>query len=426
MIRLLHTSDWHLGQNLRDTDRTEEHRLFLEWLLAQLENAFHAGDPFHTTLVAGDVFDGPNPSAKAQELYFHFLERARHFTKVIVTAGNHDSAERLSAPAPLLGSLGIAVSGGWPSDPDMSDLYSTLQDRIIPIQGCDESALVLAMPFLRLGDLGSFSQEDAATHFIEAHRKRYQELVESARRHPHWTSSITKPALIAMGHAFVSGATVNEETERRVGHQDELPQSIFPEELVYVALGHLHKAQKVGTTGKIRYPGSILPLGFSEANYRHQVLDVRIAQGSIQSIEPLEIPRFRSFLIIPARHAPWSEVEPLLRALPSLQGNDANDPLRPLLEVRIDPAGSAHGLRDRVQEALADRWPKLFRIDLQRNEDVSQGDDNTLNRSLEEENPTQVFLDLCKRQGMAEDSMQDLLADFQLLLDQANEAGNTP
>ncbi len=418
MLRLLHTSDWHLGQSLRDMDRHEEHRLFLAWLGNLLEDNHRKGTPFHATLVAGDVFDGPNPSARAQGLYYDFIEKARHFTRLVITAGNHDSAERLQAPSPLLERLGTFVTGGWP-EPGAADLDS----MIVPVQGEGESALVLAMPFLRLGDLGSFTSEQAGTHFVEAHRKRYRQLLEATQQSTAYRS-VAGQALIGMGHCFVSGATTNEDTERRVGNQDELPHDIFPPELSYVALGHLHKAQKIGGKEYIRYSGSALPLGFSEVSYKHQVVDVTIENGVFVSATPIFIPRSREFLVIPKLHAPWPEVQIALQSLPAIQENNPSDPLRPLLEIRIEPSDpSISGLREQILSLLSDKWPLLFRIDFSKNS--MEGSLGALmdSRSLEDIQPEEVFRTLCAEKKIDPSLMEELLHDFHSLLTDSHEQG---
>ncbi|NPC81309.1 exonuclease subunit SbcD, partial [Pyxidicoccus fallax] len=98
-MRLLHTSDWHLGHTLYDVSREAEHAAFLDWLLETLE-----AESVDALLVAGDIFDTANPSAEAQAAWYHFVARARRRLPrldVVVIGGNHDSAARLDAPDPL-------------------------------------------------------------------------------------------------------------------------------------------------------------------------------------------------------------------------------------------------------------------------------------------------------------------------------------
>jgi exonuclease SbcD len=418
MLRILHTSDWHLGQTLRDIDREAEHSAFLKWLGDLLEERSQSAMRIHALLLSGDVFDSPNPSARAQKLFYDFVERTRKFTKLIVTAGNHDSAERLQAPAPVLGSLGVSVIGAWPAkDQDLGSF-------VCYIKGDDESAFVLAEPFLRVSDLGSFSSEDAESHFVDAHRNRYKQLYEFACHER--TRIDATAALIGMGHCYVAGSSINEDTERRVGNQDELPVDIFPRELAYVALGHLHKAQIVAKQEHIRYSGSPIPLGFSEVDYHHQVLEVEIFKGVFHSATPHIVPRHRPFLQIPKTHAPWSEVETMLRALPLRLDRSLVDSTRPLLEVQVKlPDLGVIDLRERVQALLGDKWPQLFRIDAVIPEITDQQKWEQESRSLEDLSPQDVFLALCAEKGVTELARNDLLADFNSLLQDARELGTS-
>ncbi|HSQ41215.1 MAG TPA: exonuclease SbcCD subunit D C-terminal domain-containing protein [Fibrobacteraceae bacterium] len=419
MLRLLHTSDWHLGQSLRDLDRSEEHLAFLSWLGDLLEREFQAGNPFHATLIAGDVFDNPNPSARAQGLFYEFLERARHFTQLVVIAGNHDSAERLQAPSPLFSRLGIHIIGHWPEDNQPAEL-------VIPVQGDRESALILAMPFLRLGDLGSFQAGQAADHFAQAHKKRYQQLLETAQAHPQFQKN-EQTTLIGMGHCFVSGAATNEETERRVGLQDELPLEVFPLNLAYLALGHLHRPQRVGKHEFMHYCGSPLPLGFSEAGYAHQILDVCLQGGICASVTPVPVPAFRPWLRVPVQHASWADVLQQIDQLEPLSGRSANDPLRPLLEVRLLPGLDVPtDLRERLQERLADKWPLFFRIDVfqasARNHIAEAPQEDLL--ALEDLSPLEVFRSLCAEEHIEAQGRAELEKDFQSLLEEWRTEGN--
>lgn len=391
MLRLLHTSDWHLGQNLRDLGREEEHAHFLQWLLQFLQK-----EHFHATLIAGDIFDGPNPSARSQEMLYQFLEQARKYTTLIVIAGNHDSAERLDAPASLLRQLGIFVAGVWPANDQSEKL-------LFPIQGEGEQGLVLAMPFLRNSDLGNINTQEP-NWYAQAHRRRWELLRNAVAKSP--------GCLIGMGHCYVSGASINEDTERRIGNQDEIPADVFPQDLTYLALGHLHKSQRIGGKEHIRYSGSVLPLGFSEIEYTHQVLEVQIEGGVFQKTISHAIPRYRELLRIPTRHAPWDAVKEAIQALP----DNTSAGVRPWAEVRIQlPTGGMADLRNQVQELFASKQAMLFRIDalageLQASALVHDG------RSLDDLLPREVFQRLCQDRQLDESAQQELLQDFEELL----------
>ena len=158
-VRILHTSDWHLGQLFYQYDRTEEHDRFLAWLLDTL-TAEHAD----ALLIAGDVFDHANPSAIAHKQFYRFLTDARRRTphlSIVVISGNHDSPGRLEAPSPFFDALDITVMGQVPRHDDGTIDAARL---VVPLRNSDGevAAWCLAVPFLRTGDLPATAAEATA------------------------------------------------------------------------------------------------------------------------------------------------------------------------------------------------------------------------------------------------------------------------
>lgn len=270
-LRLLHTSDWHIGKRLFGQSRYDEFEQFLNWLHNEIVR--HEVD---VLIVAGDVFDTATPSNKAQELYYEFLGKiatspCRH---VIITAGNHDSPTFLDAPKIILKSLNVHVVGQACTNPK-DEVLLLLDDRQ------NAQAIVLAVPYLRDRDVrtgGSFeaiSQRDEETaRGIAAH---YQSLVNHAK-----TIQDTLPntvPIIATGHLFAAGANISSyddgmRQEVFVGTLGQISASIFDECLDYVALGHIHAPQKVAGQERIHYCGSPIAMGFGEIGKRKQVLVV--------------------------------------------------------------------------------------------------------------------------------------------------------
>ncbi|MEO1234248.1 MAG: exonuclease subunit SbcD, partial [Myxococcota bacterium] len=302
MYRLLHTADWHLGQSLHGVSRAYEHGRFLDWLLQQIER--HAVDGL---VIAGDIFDVASPSAAAQAQYFGFLAEARRrYPKldVVVVGGNHDAAARLDAARTVLDALRIRVVGGLPWSGDRWDL-----DRILVPLGDDGGELLLvAVPFLRPRDLPRSWEEARARAGLPTdgaeietldpetegpialgHRALYAALAEAAetRRPP-------GGALLATGHAYVSGSQLSELSERKIqqGNQQALAASTFPANFAYIALGHLHLAQVVGQQPETRYSGSPIPLSMAELDYPHQVLLADFEGAGLHRVTPALVPRF--------------------------------------------------------------------------------------------------------------------------------------
>lgn len=351
MLRVFHTADWHLGQTFHGYDRDYEHGCFLAWLLTQIEER----KP-DVLLVAGDVFDSGNPSAGSQKLYFDFLRRAvdtHPAMDIVLTAGNHDAAGRLEAPAPVLRSLNVHVVGTVerPSSGEID--YSKF---LIPLKDASGSvaAIALAVPYLRASDL---PQVEANESYVAGARTFYRRATDAARRirdekHP-------EAVLIGLGHCHLMEGAESRDSERRlvVGGLEALRADDFPAELCYVALGHLHKPQAF-QGGRVQYSGSPLPLSFTERDYRHRVLELEFGAEGLVKTHSLEIPRVVPLLSLPkGRAVPISELENMLRA------TDFGPPLeqeqQPFLEIRYLDDGPDPTRRHRVEEALKEKPVRL-------------------------------------------------------------------
>lgn len=352
-MRLLHTSDWHLGHTLYDVSREAEHAAFLDWLLDTLE-----AQSVDALLVAGDIFDTANPSAEAQAAWYHFIARARRKLprlEVVVIGGNHDSAARLDAPDPLFAALGVRVVGGLPRTRESLDFERLL----VPLHDArgKVKAWVAAVPYLRPADLPLVRTD--ADRLVEGVREVYGLTLEAARRRRQ-----PGQALVAMGHCYMVGTELSQLSERKIlgGNQHALPVDLFPEDVAYAALGHLHKAQRVGGREGVRYSGSPLPLSLSEAHYRHQVLLVELDGEALGSVRPLSVPRTVEVLRVPEREAaPLEEVLAMLAALPELDAS-APERARPYLEVCVSLARPEPALRRKVEAALEGRASRLVKL----------------------------------------------------------------
>lgn len=349
-MRIIHTSDWHLGQTLHGHERTYEHDQFLDWLLQTL-----VVEQVDALLVAGDLFDSSNPPASCQRRLFKFLAAARvrlPHLNIVMVAGNHDSAGRLEAPSPLLESLGIVVIGQPIRLPDGN---LDLERMVVPltVEG-RVSAWCLAVPFLRPGDVPRIeATEDPYAAGIAA---LYRQTLEIAL-------SRCQPgqAIVAMGHCHLVGGKVSELSERRIviGGAEAMPVDMFGAEIAYVALGHLHLAQSVGTTSR-RYSGSPLPLSFGEADYPHQVMLVDLAGNAVADLRELRVPRAVEMLRIPAEPAP---IDAAIAMLAQLELPAVAEMAWPYLEIRVVLDAPAPDLRARIEAALADKPVRLARIE---------------------------------------------------------------
>ena len=355
-LKIIHTADWHLGQSFFGYDRQPEHTAFLKWLAETV-----ADRQIDVLLIAGDVFDVANPSASAQRQFYHFLKEinlANPGLQVVVVAGNHDSAARLEAPNPLLEELGIAVVGvvkrNEAGEIDFNSLLLPLRHRDGSVQ-----AYCMAVPFLRQGDYPPTDQKDQNT-YVAGVERMYRGLYEFAME-----KAGTELPLVAMGHLHVLGAELSDDdrSERVImGGLESVTSDSFPRELAYTALGHIHKAQKVGGREEVRYSGSPLPMSFSETNYRHQVVLVTLDGRTPASIEPLIIPQTVALMRVPKVPVPPAQVLEALRALPDKLETDSACALAPFLEVRVLLTEPAPGFRNEVEEVLTNKFVRLVSI----------------------------------------------------------------
>jgi exonuclease SbcD len=406
-MRLLHTSDWHLGHQLHEFPRDYEHSAFLDWLLSSLD-----AEAIDALVVAGDVFDTANPPASAQTAFFDFLARARRARPdldVVIVGGNHDSASRLDAPAALLRAMGVHVVGGLARREDGA---LDLDRLVVPLRDASGhvAAFVAAVPFLRPADLPPSEAED---RLIEGVRRVYAEVLDAAR-------SRRRPgqAIVATGHCYMAGGALSELSERKVlgGNQHALPAAIFPEDVAYVALGHLHLAQCVGGRETVRYSGSPIPLSLTEAGYPHQVRIVEI-EGEAATSRAVPIPRAVDVLRIPdAGHAPLADVLLRLRSLPAA-GPTPRERL-PWLEVHVSLPRPEPALRRQIEEAVDRRAARLVRIAVHATGDGAALADVHAGADLRELRPEDVFLRRW-HQEYAEPPSAEILAAFAELAERA-------
>ncbi len=350
-MRFLHTADWHIGQLFHEYDRTYEHQKFLDWLELILLT-----ESIDVLLISGDVFDISNPAAASIKMFYRFINnatKANPHLQIIITAGNHDSASRLEAPKPLLESSKVHIIGIVQKDKDGEIDYDKLT---IPIYDSENNVKIwcLAIPFLRMGDYPNI--KDCSNPYTEGVAELYKKAYDFA-----YQKNETIP-IIAMGHLHTQDAekTDLDKTERLImGGQECVAAGAFHPEIKYVALGHIHKAQRIGGKEHIRYSGSPLPMSFSELNYKHQVITFDL-HDDVTDIKSVEIPEFVPLQRVPMSHQPLHEVLSLLEFLPL---NDAFPETAPFLEVRVLLDGPEPALRYKIESALRGKKVRLAKID---------------------------------------------------------------
>ena len=349
-MRLFHTSDWHLGQNLHGQERDFEHACFLTWLLARL-----AERQPDVLLIAGDIFDTVNPPVKAQERLYDFIVNAHEqnpLLTIVMIAGNHDSGSRIELPAPLMRRLRTHALGRvlWLDDGTLD-----VERLLLPLPNAsgEIGAWCLALPFLRPAEVTGPNLGD---NYLRGIGQVHELLIAAAnlKRQP-------GQALIAISHAHMAGGSVSEDSERSliIGNAEALPASLFGGSITYVALGHLHKPQRVNGEERIRYSGSPIPLSFSEIGYQHQILEIDCDGDQLRSVETLLIPRAVNLQRIGP--APLAELLVQLKELPDIDLL-ADIDRQPWLEVRVRLDEPQPDLRNQIEAVLEGKAVRLVRI----------------------------------------------------------------
>lgn len=379
MIRILHTADWHLGQTFFGYDRTQEHEHFLDWLAGVLTK-----NKIDVLIVAGDVFDVSNPSAASQRMFYRFIHRVTTENprlQLVVVAGNHDSAARLESPLPLLQEMRTEIKGIVRKQNGKIN-YEHLLVELKNAAG-EVEALCLAVPFLRQGDYPVVETE--GNPYAEGVKELYARLLKYALK-----KRTDGQALVAVGHLLATGSEIAEKDHSEriiIGGLESVSPESFPEQIVYTALGHIHKAQRVSGRENIRYAGSPLPMSFAEKHYHHGVVKVTLDEGWAVEIEKLEYTPLVRLLSIPATEAAAPD-----EVLDELRGLELpeDEPI-PYLEVKVKLSEPEPMLRQQVEEILEGKPVRLARIvSFYRQAAEGSVEEEVLTAGLQEMNPLQI------------------------------------
>lgn len=279
MMRILHTSDWHLGQNFYTKSRAPEHQAFLTWLRQTA-----ADQQVDAIIVAGDIFDTGSPPSYARELYNRFVvELQQTGCELIVLAGNHDSVATLNESRELLACLNTRVIASAQLQPEG-------QAIILNKRNGEPGAVLCPIPFLRPRDItksrAGESGSEKQLQLLDAITLHYQACFDAA------CQLRGKQALpiIATGHLTALGVTKTDAVrDIYIGTLDAFPASHFPA-ADYIALGHIHRAQTVAQSEHIRYCGSPIPLSFDETGSPKVVNLVEFSGASLTKVTPLAVP----------------------------------------------------------------------------------------------------------------------------------------
>ena len=351
-MKILHTSDWHIGRSLYGRKRYDEFSTFLGWLAEFIQT-----ESVDALLVSGDIFDISTPSNRAQELYYRFLWKVsasccRH---VVVIAGNHDSPSFLNAPKELLRALNVHV---------VSSVSDNREDEVITLTGHSGilEAIVCAVPYLRDRDIriveAGESMEDKNSKLIDGVQKHYAEvcmIAEKKQKEYKQTNQTSYVPIIGMGHLFTTGAkTIDGDGIRElyVGSLAHVGEDTFPDCIDYLALGHLHVPQKVGATEYIRYSGSPIPMSYGEAYQEKSVVIVEFSNDPPPKITLHPVPCFQALERISGG------IDKITERIHELKSKGSNA----WLEIEYTGTEIAGNLRELIDEAAAGTAMEICRI----------------------------------------------------------------
>ncbi len=404
-MKILHTSDWHLGQSFMGKNREEEHKAFLAWLLKTIES-----QKITLLIVAGDIFDTATPPNYALELYYNFLTKlstcaVRHgevllgCRDIIITAGNHDSIATLKAPKQLLKSLNVhVVTSGDEDENEVVEIYD----------GDKLEGVVCAVPFLRdyvvRQSLSGETMNDKEHQLTLGIKEHYKSVYEEAL-------AITKEKrvpIIATGHLTTVGSKTSEsEREIYIGGTLDIDSGFLSEDFDYVALGHLHINQKVGCEN-VRYSGSPIPLSFSESTSQKKVNIVEFKDGVLH-VEELAVPLYRKLIVI------RGDVDSVVKELESVEDKES------WIEVHLNDENPFHA-NQVVREKANELELILLAVKIDRVEKALHVEDFDV-ISLDELNPLEVFEKRLYQEGLEDEEFtKELVSSFKKVLSEVQNS----
>ena len=392
-MRILHTSDWHIGKKIYGEDRLDEHARFLDWLLETIIDR-----DVDVLLVSGDVFDSSMPPARATDLYYRFLfnlyEKTR--THAVIIAGNHDSAVRLAAPGQFLEMARMHVVGG---------ISETAKDCVVHLDANGQTAAFAAVPYL--------NESDILPHIpLEAEIERSLRYREAMKRiYDECLSAMDADIKVFMGHYFIQGGTSGD-SERlvQIGGIAPVRTDDLPGDADYIALGHLHKHQQIKGDGcPVMYPGSPLPLSFKEAEYDKKVLLVDLGTDVACNIEEVTVPVFRELVRVEGTPDDLTQLA------------NFGDWKDKYIEVKVHLDGTAVGVGDEIRQAFAQKGGKVLVV-----ESVlpTAGGEILSTEDIKTRTPVEIFQDFYKYkfgESGSDTELEELLTTFNELLDIGRE-----
>ena len=403
-MRILHSSDWHLGQHFIGKTRQAEHQAFCTWLVGQVrEQAVDA------LLIAGDIFDTGAPPSYAREQYNRFIVELRETgCELVVLGGNHDSVAMLGESKTLLAQLGSRVIPG---------VCASMEEQVLVLHKRDGApgAVLCAIPFIRPRDVlqsqAGQSAEDKQLSLQQAIQAHYQALYALAEAKRDQLGG--ELPIVASGHLTTVGASASDSVrEIYVGSLEAFPTSAFPP-AAYIALGHIHRPQKVGGLEHIRYCGSPIALSFDEAKQQKEVLLVDLDCNGLTAVTALPVPCFQPLISL---RGTLKQLEPAI-AKAAEQGSAEQSVW---LEVQVGSDDYLSDLQVRIA-ALCEGLPvEVLRIRRERGNAVA-GLQAQAKETLDELSTDDVFAQRLSSETLDDSEQTQLLALYRQVVGELRE-----
>ncbi len=403
-MKLLHTSDWHLGKTLYGRKRHEEFKLFLNWLIKIITD-----EKIDALLISGDIFDNKTPNNTVLKLYYQFLKKIcdSPCKDVVIIAGNHDSPSLLNAPKEILSFLNIHIVGS---------ISESVEDEIFILKNRQDNPglIVCAVPYLRDKDIrkseAGESIEEKDKKLVQGIYNHYKKIYSAAKTIQ--TQQKTETPIVVMGHLFAAGSKTTDKDgvrELYIGSLGRVGADLFPDYIDYTALGHLHMPQKINKSDFIRYSGSPLPMSFGEAMQKKIVITVNF-ENNIADVNEITVPCFQKLKTIKGNQDTiLSEIETLKQKNESIW-----------LEIVYESLELIGDLQTKLSSLIKDTKIEILRI---KNSAIAEKTLSriTVNETLDDLSVKDVFTRCLDTSNIIETQRKELIHAFDEIVSQLNQ-----
>jgi DNA repair protein SbcD/Mre11 len=404
-MKLIHTSDWHLGNSLHSQKRYDEFGKFFNWL-----SNFIDQENGHVLLVAGDIFDTGTPGNKALELYYNFLHKisSSNLGHVVIIGGNHDSPTLLNAPKHILKNINIHVVGAALSNPE---------DEVIELKNSlgQVELIVCAVPYLRDRDVriseAGESQDSKDLNLKTGISKHYQLVCDHALSLNKRLKD--KVPIVAMGHLFTEGGRCRDDDGVRrihMGNINLVQNDTFPDYIDYLALGHLHMPQIVKEDEFRRYSGSPVPMTFAETRYKKEIVTVTF-DNTEKYVKTHKIPQFQKMETV---EGDYISIKVKLNQL-------IEDKSNIWIEIIHDGDEIIPDLREELLKIVENSQIKILKIsDLAKLKQIISRMGS--NEELDDLTPEEVFIKKMETSEISQEDQKYLLDAFREIIQHINDS----